>query len=66
MIQGLDSALPLLGALVKSLVGEVRSSMPCGVATKRKKKASKSHLQENMGRCLQAEESGPTQTQRRR
>ena len=34
---GWDSALPLQGAWVRPLVRELRSSMPCGVAKKKKK-----------------------------
>ena len=34
---GQDSALPLQEAQVRSLVGEVRSHMPCSVAKKKKK-----------------------------
>ena len=35
---GYDSALPLQGAWVRSLVGEIRSCIPCGVAKGKKKK----------------------------
>ena len=34
--QGLGLQLPLQGAWVQSLVGELRSHMPCGVAKKNK------------------------------
>ena len=36
---GVKTALPLQGAQVQSLVGKLRSHMPCGVAQKKKKDA---------------------------
>ena len=39
---GLDSALPLQGAQVRSLVGELRSHMPHGKAKKKKEEKKKS------------------------